>query len=58
MPYKQMGTSSDDVRVSKRRHSGPQDPHIDNLTLKGPGGTQCTVPSFQTSVLYLSVPQV
>ncbi|BDA42102.1 hypothetical protein COCOBI_02-9040 [Coccomyxa sp. Obi] len=43
--------------VRRAGHSGPQDPHIDNLRISGPAGRACTVASYQTSVLYLSVPQ-
>ena len=39
------------------RRSGPQDAQIDNLALRA-GDTACTLASYQTSVLYLSVPQV
>ena len=39
------------------RQSGPQDPHVDNLSLRE-GEHECTVASSETSVLYLQVPRV
>lgn len=41
------------------RRSGPQDAHMDNLALTDSTGAHtCRLASYQTSVLYLSVPEV